>query len=81
MFKLLEHDANLSRRQRSVLCHKGGDRRRPDFVGRVGDLLSVQNRKAVNLFNDVADMDGRRRRAAFDDLRAKRSQIIRRDLV
>ena len=42
----------------------------PRFVGRVGDLLTVQDRKSVNLLQDVSHVDSRRRSAAFNDFAA-----------
>jgi hypothetical protein len=75
-------------KQRFPGLEKRGDRdgdgfieygRRSNVVSRVGHLLPVQNRKAVNLFDDVTDVDRRRRRAPLDDRAAMSPQIIRRD--
>ena len=41
----------------------------PTSSAGIGDLLAVQDREAVDLLDDVADVDRRRRRAALDDLR------------
>ena len=39
----------------------------------------MQNRKAVNLLNDITDVEGRRLRAPIDDGAAVSPQLIRRD--
>jgi hypothetical protein len=55
-------------------------RSRPAYIiSRVGDLLAVQNCEAVNLFDDVTNMDRGRRRTSLDDRPTMSSQVIRRD--
>ena len=70
MLELLEHDADLCGRKRPVLWRKGSDRGWTDVIGRIGDLLAVQNGKAVDLLEDIPHMDSSCRRAPFDDLAA-----------
>lgn len=52
-----------------------------DLVGRAGDPLAVQNRKSVDLFEVIADVDGGRGRTTFDNGEAVRVQIARGDLA
>jgi hypothetical protein len=79
LLELLEHDPDLSRRERPVLRYECRDRSRTYVVSRIGDLLAVQNREAVNLFDDVTDVDRSRRRAPLDDSAAVSPQVIWRD--
>jgi hypothetical protein len=76
LLKLLEHDPDLGRRKRPVFRYEGRDRSRPDIVSRVGDLLAVQNCEAVNLFDDVTDVDRGRRCTPLDDRPTMSSQLI-----
>ena len=80
MLELLEHDADLGRRQRTVLGREGSNRSRTDVIGRVRDLLAMENGEGVDLLQDIPHMDGCRRRAPFHDLGAVCAQVIRRDL-
>ena len=51
-----EHDADLCAKARGP-WRKGGDRGWTDVIGRIGDLLAVQNGKAVDLLQDITHMD------------------------
>jgi hypothetical protein len=62
------HDADLGRRQRSILGHERRDRRGADFVRGVRRLVAMQCREAEHLLDDVAHVHGGGRRAAFLDL-------------
>src|SRR5579885_409030 len=57
-----------------------GDRRGADLISRIGDFFAVEDGEAVDLLDDVADVERRRRRAAVDDGTAMCPQVIRRDL-
>src|SRR5262249_31083262 len=76
VLQLMEHDANLHRREGAVLGRKSGDGGRTDLISRVSDLLAVQNCKAVDLLDDIAHVNGSRRRASVLHLDAERAQII-----
>jgi len=39
-----KHDADLRRRQSAVAGSESSDRRRPDVIGGIGDLLAMQDR-------------------------------------
>ena len=67
MLQLIEHDTNLRRRQRPVARYEMSDGRRPDVLGGIVDLLSMQDREAVDLFHDIANVDCDRRRTALFD--------------
>lgn len=77
----VQSDPDLRRRQRPVTRPEGGDGGRSDPVCRIVDLLAVQDGVGVDLFDDVPDVDGRRRRAPFDDHLAVGAKVVGRDLV
>ena len=79
LLEQLEHDPDLGRRERPILRHERRDRSWPDIVSRIGHLLAVQDREAIDLLEDVADVDRRRRRAALDDGATMRPQVVWRD--
>lgn len=81
MLQFLEHDADLGRGQRAIPGDEGRDRGGGHVVGRVADLLAVENGETVDLLDDVANMDGRRRRAAILHLVTERPHILGCDLV
>src|SRR5579862_5129615 len=62
-----------------ALRNEGGDRSWADIVSRIRHLFTVKDRKAIDLLDDIADMDRRRWRSAILHLDAKRAQIVGRD--
>src|SRR6185437_13852591 len=79
LLEQLEHDPDLGWRERPILRHERRDRSGPNIISRVGDLLAVQDREAIDLLEDVADVDRRRWRAALDDGATMRPQVVWRD--
>jgi len=64
-----------------ILRDEGRDRGGAHLVSRVTDLLAVQDGEAVDLLDDVADVDGGRRRAPGFDLGAKLTKVVGRDFA
>ena len=60
-FQLMVHQSDFDGRQGAVFRHEGRDRGRPDVIGRVEDLLAVQDGKPIDLLDDVSHVDGRGR--------------------
>ncbi|MCY1295398.1 hypothetical protein D9M70_447380 [compost metagenome] len=71
--QLMECQPYLGRGQRSILRHEGGDRRSLHIVGRILDLLAMQDCERKNLLHDVANVDGRGRRTTALHLGTERA--------
>uniref|UniRef100_A0A0N4ZGT4 LigA n=1 Tax=Parastrongyloides trichosuri TaxID=131310 RepID=A0A0N4ZGT4_PARTI len=75
-----KHDPDLGGRERPITGSEARDRCRRHSVGRIVDLLAVEDGPGVDLLDDVPDMDGRGGRAPLHDGLAMGAQVVRRDL-
>src|SRR5262245_8899110 len=80
MLQLSKHYADLCRRKRAILDCERGDRRRPNIVCWIGNLLAVKDSEAVDLLDDVADVNSSCWRASVFHFDTERSQITWGDL-